>query len=168
MSDIGNSSLRITVVGDDEWRMRLAQVGTEIGQRIERAIEESALLVEGDIKSRIGGQHTGGRKRNRKGQYISSAKGKGGPQSPERSGPKPILNKRSGLLHRSVHHVVRRRGADSGAIVGTPTIYAKTHELGLEVGGVKMPERPFVAPSLEDKRSEILSKLRGALRKAVD
>ena len=169
------TQLRLTVVGDKEFKDRLKATRRDVARLVENAIEAGTLLLEADIKERVGGQHAGGRTRNRSGQLQSSGKGKRGPQNPKRSGPKPILNKRSGDLYRSINRRFRARGADSSGQVGTYIDYGKTHELGLTIQNafgkgvsIKMPKRPFVAPSLEDNRERILASVRRALRKAVE
>lgn len=157
-----SGALRVTVVGDDAWKARLKHAHADIDRLVERAIERGVMLLSGDIHERIGGQH----QQIGKGKYS-------GPQNPKLSGPKPILNKRTGTLFKSINTRMKRAGADSSGQVGTYIEYGKTHEFGMTVNfpkrstSIKFPKRPFVAPALEEHRETILRDIINALRKAV-
>lgn len=85
-----------------------------------------------------------------------------------------VLQRRTSTLFRSINHRMTRRGLDSYGEVGTPIVYAKTHELGLTVDfpsrgiSIKYPKRPFLYPTFEDAREGILADLRRALQGGLD
>lgn len=143
MTGLTTGSIQIGVVGDREWRQRLGFVSQEMGREVESAIEESLLLLEGEMKGMVSGD------------------------------PGAVLNKRTGTLFRSIHHTMQRRGMDSSGTVGTPVIYARTHELGLTIDypsrgtSITFPRRAFVQPSFEKHEDAIVRKISRAVGRAV-
>jgi len=87
-------------------------------------------------------------------------------QSKHLSGPKmprgvgdltnATLAVQSGRLRRSINENVEVSKNRVIARVGSNVIYAKVHEKGLTVRGHKMPERPFLRPSLEVKKPRVM------------
>lgn len=62
------------------------------------------------------------------------------------------LAAQTGTLRRSIALRIRVASGDISAEIGTTVPYGKKHELGLD----RMPERPFLRPSIEKKRSEMV------------
>ena len=159
-----SGALRVTVVGDAKWRARIKRADKDIQTGVEQAIEFGLLLLEGDIKHRVSGTQDS--------EAADKARARG-KSLPIRGAGGVVLNKRTGDLFRSITSRLRRAGADSSGEVGTPIIYARTHELGLTVKfpnrgfSIDFPERPFVRPSFEKHRETIINDIRRALNKAV-
>jgi len=81
-----------------------------------------------------------------------------GPKMPRGLGnpTRATLAAPSGRLRRSINERVQVSKDRVIARVGTNVIYGKVHEKGLEVRGHKMPERPFLRPSIEEKKQRIM------------
>ena len=83
-----------------------------------------------------------------------------GPKMPKGVGNKmnATLARRTGLLAGSVRTKVKVASNRISGAVGTNVKYAHNHEKGTTV-----PERPFLAPSLEKKRKDALEAILSAL-----
>ena len=83
------------------------------------------------------------------------------------SNPPEVLGVVTGRLRQAVAASgrVRRRGSEIVGSVGTNrVVYGPVHELGLtisvgRVGTIDMPQRPFLAPALEESRDLIADRL---------
>ncbi len=84
-----------------------------------------------------------------------------------------VLDVVTNNLRRSIHGEVFGQGTQVGGIVGTPVIYAKTHELGLTIKyprrgtAITFPKRSFLGSSLEEARSGIIRRFQRDIQKAV-
>lgn len=154
-------SVSLSVVGDAEWRATLKRKRREMGDAVERGIERGLILLQGDMQRRVSG-NSGSRGRRRKdGGWDRRYKNR----KVEVKGD-IVLHRRSSTLYGSFVRRIRRRGMASHGTVGTPIEYAKTHELGLTIDypsrgiSITFPKRPFMAPSIEDNRDEVLAGIR--------
>jgi len=99
-------------------------------------------------------------------------------QSAHLSGPKmargvgnptrATLAVQTGRLRRSINERVTVTKDRVVAQVGTNVIYGKVHEKGLTVRGHKMPERPFLRPSVEEKKPRIMELILDGMMKAYN
>jgi phage gpG-like protein len=87
-----------------------------------------------------------------------------GPKMPRGVGDEEnaTLAVQTGTLRRSISLRVHVAEGKIQAEVGTKVGYGRKHELGLE----GMPERPFLAPSLKRKATEIFNMIRAAFFKS--
>lgn len=107
----------------------------------------------------------------RQGLRIATQRLKGHIQKPLLTGE--VLNVRSGELRRGITAKVFKRGNSFGGIVGTPTEYAKTHELGLTIQypsrgtSIKFPKRPFFSRGLEEQEDKMINDVRESINAAI-
>ena len=121
--------MKAIVVGDKEISMKLTGKDNKISQEIERALKQSAILVEGDVKK--------------------SMRGTGTPHTPSRPGEPPAVM--TGKLRASITHEVRKGiGGDIEArigIKGGTKPDTKNYGFYLEFG-YGTPKRPYLRPAL--------------------
>jgi len=81
-----------------------------------------------------------------------------GPKMPRGIGhpTRATLAVQTGRLRRSITERVTVSKDKVTAQVGTNVKYARLHEEGLEVRGRKMPERPFLRPSVDVKKPRVM------------
>lgn len=146
--------MSVAVVGTERVRRRIRATGLDLDSAIERRVETSLLMLQEKIQGKLNND---------------------------------VLNKQTGTLFRSIVIAMTRRGADSFGTVGTPIIYAKTHEYGatikvknadylrfkvmdnwFAVKSVTIPARPFVRPSFEELRSEIVDGFAKTINQTVE
>jgi phage gpG-like protein len=83
-----------------------------------------------------------------------------------------VLNVRTGHLRRNIVGVTRRVGSDIQAVIGVRALvpYGRIHELGGKSGKnlqTVIPERPYLRPSVEEKRTEIIDIFSKAVAEVV-
>ena len=73
-----------------------------------------------------------------------------------------VLRRRSGLLGSSITNVAGRVDGKIAAIVGTDTVYGKTHEFGATITNgfgrgvlIRVPKRPWLSRAMEENREKI-------------
>ena len=93
-----------------------------------------------------------------------------GPKMPRGVGnpTRATLAVQSGRLRRSINERVTVTKDRVTAQVGTNVKYGRVHEEGLEVRGHKMPERPFLRPSVEEKKPRIMEMILDAMMEAYN
>lgn len=154
-------SVSLSVVGDAEWRATLKRKRRAMGDAVERGIERGLILLQGDMQKRVGGTSARAGRRRKDGGWDRRYKRTAVPV-----GGKVVLHRRTSTLYGSFRYRLKRRGIASSGIVGTPIEYAKTHELGLTITypsrgmTITFPRRPFMAPSVEENRDEVLAGIR--------
>lgn len=138
--------MRVSVqVNTDKVLKKLNQLPQHVEQEVKKAVQTSALLVEGTAKKSIQrGPKTG----ETYGNHIASAPGEA-----------PATD--TGTLASSVQHWIKDEGMT--AEVGSYLEYAKF----LEFGTVNMEPRPFLFPALESNRRAIEKMLNKAVTEGV-
>ena len=93
-----------------------------------------------------------------------------GPKMPRGVGDptRATLAVKTGRLRRSITERVTVTKDRVTAQVGTNVKYGRIHEYGLEVRGRKMPERPFLRPSVEEKKPRIMELILDAMMGAYN
>jgi hypothetical protein len=136
------TNLRLSIEGDTEWKRKLQSARSDIGDEMEKAVLRGLLRIEGGAKRRLDND---------------------------------VLQRRTSTLFRSVNHRFTRRGVDSFGEVGSPIVYGPTHEFGHEFNNafgrgikVRIPKRPWLQPSFDEVREEILADIRRAVGKGLD
>ena len=91
-----------------------------------------------------------------------------GPKMPRGQGDPTsgTLAVQTGRLRRSIAEKVTVTKTGAKAQVGTNVSYARAHEKGLRVGYVKMPQRPFLRPSVDEEKPKIMEMLLDSFLKA--
>ena len=93
-----------------------------------------------------------------------------GPKMPRGVGDptRATLAVKTGRLRRSITERVTVTKDRVTAQVGTNVKYGRMHEYGLEAQGRKMPERPFLRPSVEEKKPRIMELILDAMMEAYN
>jgi phage gpG-like protein len=84
-----------------------------------------------------------------------------------------VLKVRTGHLRRNIVGVARKVGSDIHAVIGVRALvpYGRIHELGGMSGEnlqTVIPKRPYLQPSVEEKRTEIIDIFGGAVTEVVE
>lgn len=133
--------IRLALVGDEAWKRQLSATRKEIGVALEAAVERGLIAIEGGTKKKLDNE---------------------------------VLQRRSSTLFKSINRKLTRRGLDSYGEVGTPVVYGKTHELGLTIEypsrgmSITFPQRPFLQPTFDELREQILDDIAKALQEGID
>lgn len=128
---------------------KLNQLPRSVTDEVKKAVETSALLIEGTAKALIQrGPKTGEIYERRNVTHQASA-----------AGEPPATD--TGALASSISHRITDEGLS--AEVGSDSAYAKF----LEYGTVNMEPRPFLIPSVESNRQKIEQMFDKAVEKGV-
>ena len=137
------------VVGDKEIVMKLTGKDNKISQEIERALKQSAILVEGDVKR--------------------SMRGTGTPHTPSRAGEPPAVM--TGKRRASITHEIKKGcGGEIEArigIKGGTKPDTKNYGLFLEFGTSRMRKRPYLKPALAKNLKTITNLITRAVRRVT-
>lgn len=127
----------------DEWRDDMEHVAQHFPEVLEKALTVGVRMVRAEVVEK----HLSGPKMPR---------GIGDPKN-------ATLQPDTGHLRASIQTKV---SANPGKLIGrifTNTEYAPTHERGRG----KIPARPFLAPSLEEKRPDVIQKIKEVILEAL-
>lgn len=125
----------------EDWAKKLARWSVTGSQQVKLVLQQAGELVRREAQA----------------SHLS------GPKMPRGVGDSTggTLAVQTGTLRRSITIRVSVSPGDITAEVGTSIPYGRVHELGL-----KMPERPFLRPSLNKEHGQIFNMIRDAWFKA--